>query len=163
MGNLVLPERVTIQMVNHDGQPARLYGLPFSVHTCQCRKNNYVLGAFFSDAEGRVVITRELCELSVRDELDTGLMDYGHISECSPDVEIKSWSPDDIDRVIDVRRKTWTMLLSGEQQIYRSLEELLQRLQAAPRLHSVVSLRDRWDGKRLVIDHQCVVRADTPA
>jgi hypothetical protein len=159
-GRLILPECVTIHLLSRDAsgtlRPSRVHCLPFNVHTFGCRKNNYRLGPFFSDAEGRVVITRELAELSVRDTLDTGLMDYGDICECAPDVEIRNWTSDDIDRCISARQNGWTMLLSGERQIYSSLDELLRRLRAAPRLNQVAAIRDRWDGTRPVVEHQCV-------
>lgn len=170
MDGLVFPEVVTLRLVTPGAagaeEPLPLAGVVFGVQTFHCRKNNYRLGPFFSDAGGVVVMTREALELSARAELDTGAMDYGDVRECAPDVEIRHWTASEVRRALHARQETWTRLLSGEAELHGSLGALLRRYREAPNhrlADRAAPVRDRWDGSRARVEYTYAVRLAAPA
>ena len=166
MPGLVLPEQITIHLLLEDRTPFRVSEVMLLVDTAQCRKNNYHLGPFFSDADGIVRITRSMLEREVRDELETGVMDYGRIDECAPDITIRPWTISEIQRAQRARREIWTSLLPGEALEYRSIDDLLERYARAAnhRLRdSDGAIHDRWDGTRSQVAYEYVVHPQAPA
>jgi hypothetical protein len=162
---LVLPEEVTIRLLSEDRTPFRVPEVIVEIYTSGCRKNNYHLGPFFSDADGVVTITREMLERAASDELATGLMDYGGIGECAPDVAIRPWTKSEVTRAVEAR-EYWTSLLPGEAAEYRSIDELIQRYTQAAN-HRLrfggVAPQDRWDGSRARVEYEYVVVSEAPA
>ncbi len=112
------------------------------------RKNDFTLQPFASDQEGLVTILRKEIEAAVAATYDSGLMDYAHVSDCFPTVEIVLLSDDDIDRAV-AARKIWIHLLAGERDRWNSIEQLLNVYRNASnnRLLSERSLpiRDNWE------------------
>jgi hypothetical protein len=136
------------------------------IQTAACRKNDYHLGPFFSEADGIVRITRAMLERDVSDTLSTGLMDYGGIEECAPDVAIRAWTPAETARAGEGRREVWTDLLAGEALEYRSIEELIGRFARSVNHYLRVpedGIRDRWDGSRRRVEYDYVVYPKAPA
>ncbi|MBI1749681.1 MAG: hypothetical protein HY234_00965 [Acidobacteria bacterium] len=124
MKNLLLPNRVTIRLVDRNNCPVELPDILFSVSTFARRKNDFCLQPFASDLRGIVTITKKDLEAEAAAHHDAGLMDYGHIGECLPSVEIRMLSECDIDRAIEAR-KVWKNLLAGERDRWSSVEQLL--------------------------------------
>jgi hypothetical protein len=123
-GDLVLPERVTVQLVDRNGTPVRMSDVLFRITAFARQKNDYRLQPFATDSEGLATITREQLEAEVAANHESGLMDYAHISRCSPVVEIGLLTDEEIRGAIDAR-KIWTSLLAVERDRWESLEQLL--------------------------------------
>jgi hypothetical protein len=162
---LIFPEVTRIRLVTKsDGgvDAVRLAGMAFRVQTTRCSKNDYGLGPFFSDGDGVVAITRRALELSAKSQLETGLMDYGSVADCSPDVELRHWTRDEIVRATYARCEIWTRELPGEGELYGSLEALLLRYRDAPngRIGAASTIHDRWDGSRPRVEYEYVVTVD---
>ena len=124
MDNLILPTRVTIQLVNKNKLPLRIPYVLFRVTAFAAIKDNFVLQPFASDSEGLVTITKKELEARVADCHDSGLMNYAHINGCSASVEIRLLTDDDIRRAVEARR-VWNNLLARERDRWASLEQLL--------------------------------------
>jgi len=151
MANLILPEIATIKLKTGMGQDYRVSNIIFSVDTHARHKNDYHLGPFFSDENGVVTITRELLDIYVEAEVESGLMDYTHISDCYSLVEIRLWSENDMERGIR-GRQLWG-LLKREKTLWESPEELIEQFRKANNRNLVVTegfsrIRDEWDGSR---------------
>jgi hypothetical protein len=160
MSNLILPELATIKLktLTSQGkyQPAleqdyRVPNIVFSIDTHARHKNDYHLGPFFSDENGVVTITRELLDIQIEATLDSGLMDYTHISDCYSLIEIRLWSENDLERAIEGRR-TWG-LGKREKDLWKSPEELIDAFRAANNRNLVFvdgfsRIRDEWDGSK---------------
>ncbi|HEX8179472.1 MAG TPA: hypothetical protein VF525_08010 [Pyrinomonadaceae bacterium] len=160
MSNLILPELATIKLKTLISQGKykpgleqdyRLPNIVFSVDTHARRKNDYHLGPFFSDENGLVTITRELLDIYVEATLESGLMDYTHISDCYSLIEIRLWSDNDLERAIRGRR-TWG-LLKREKNLWKSPEELIERFRNANNRNLLIAegfshIRDEWDGSK---------------
>ncbi|MBW3623910.1 MAG: hypothetical protein KY468_10935 [Armatimonadetes bacterium] len=164
MAHLIFPEKAIIRIFAAGAKgehPFRVPNVVFCVRTFARLKNDYKLAPFFSDSEGVVTITRELCEIYAAAELDTGLMDYRPISDCFPLVEIYYWSEEELERAIE-GRKTWG-LLSAERQLWSSVDELINkyrttanRLLRSP-IPGVNRIRDEWDGSKDFIEYKYYV------
>jgi hypothetical protein len=113
MNNLVLPNRVAIQLVDTDKRPLKMANVLFRVRLFARYKSDFTLQPFASDGNGLVTNSRNELEAEVAAAYDSGLMDYAHVSTCSPSVEIRLLSGEDIHRAIEAR-KIWTNLLAGE-------------------------------------------------
>jgi len=122
--NLILPDRVEIQLLDAEKLPLKMAGVLFRVHLFARKKSDFTLQPFSSDAEGLVTIAKKDIEACVAAEYDSGLMDYSHVGDCAPSVEIGPLSQDDIARAIEAR-ETWTSLLAGERDRWTSIEQLL--------------------------------------
>jgi hypothetical protein len=151
MANLILPEIAIVKLKTGMGQDYRAPNIVFSVDTHARHKNDYHLGPFFSDENGVVTITRELLEIYVEAELESGLMDYTHISDCYSLVEVRLWSENDLGKAIR-GRQTWG-LLKREKALWKSPEELIERFHNANNRNLVIAegfsrIRDEWDGSK---------------
>ena len=122
--NLILPDRVAIQLVGADNVPIKIGYVLFRIRLSARRKNDFVLQPFESDDEGRVGILKKELEANVRDAYDSDLMGHASVSECVPSVEIRILSQEEIDRAIEARM-IWTTLLAGERDRWTSIEQLL--------------------------------------
>ncbi len=122
--NLVLPDRITIQLVDSNGSPIRISDVLFRITAFARRKNDYCLQPFATDQEGAATITKRQLESEVAADQDTGVMDYAHISTCHPRVEIHLLTDEEIRRAIE-GRNIWKKLLMGERDRWESLEQLL--------------------------------------
>lgn len=91
---------------------------------------------------------------------DSGLMDYGHVSECAPTVEIRLLSEDDIHRAIEAR-KIWKLLLAGERDRWKSIEQLLNVYKSANNVRLLLdqspAIRDEWDKDGAEYAYSCIV------
>ena len=125
MAGVIFPERAIVQLTRPSGEPISVSGALFFVRLRAAQKNDYQLGPFSSDLHGRVTIDRERCARFVEAEHDSGLMDYAGIGQCSPEVEIRLASLDEIERAVNARRTVWRSLLRGEADIFGSIESLI--------------------------------------
>jgi hypothetical protein len=148
MNNLVLPNCVAIQLVNTDKRPLKIADVLFRVRFFARQKSDFTLQPFASDANGVCRISRNEVEAEVAAHYDSGVMDYAHVSGCSPLVEICLLSGEDIHHAIEAR-KIWTNLLAGERDRWGSVEQLLDVYRKANngRLFGdqSPSIRDDWD------------------
>lgn len=106
--------------------PIKIPNIIVSIHLFAMRKNDYYLGPFFSDNNGEIKIDKNILEISAEAELQTGLMDYKEVDECSSLVEIKIASEGEIADLI--KGRTLWGLIGQEQQLYNTKEELLDRI-----------------------------------
>jgi hypothetical protein len=151
MTNLILPEIATVKLKTGMGEDYRVPNIVFSVDTHAWHKNDYRLGPFFSDDNGVVAITRELLDIYVQAELDSGLMDYTRISDCYSMMEIRLWAENDLEEAIK-GRQLWG-LLKREKTLWESPEELIERFRNANNRNLAIAegfsrIRDEWDGSK---------------
>ena len=129
MDELRLPSKVTIQVCDIDGQPLREPDILFCIETKARRKNPYLLGPYATDESGIVVITRDLLDAEIDATLSSGLMDYSRIESGYPDILIRPYSQQEIDRAISARENVWRSLLEGEDRRWNTLDELINLYQ----------------------------------
>lgn len=148
MNNLVLPNRVVIQLVDKNALPLKMARVLFRVRLFARHKNDFTLQPFASNGEGLISIARQEMEADVVANYDSGVMDYAHVSDCVPSIEIQLLSEDDIRRAIEAR-KIWKHLLAGERDRWTSIEQLLDVYRTANngKLLSDQSdpMRTHWD------------------
>ncbi len=163
MASLILPDQVTIQLIDSDNCPVRIPNVLFRITAFARRKNDFQLQPFATDSEGLVSITKKELEAEATAHYDSGVMDYGHISACSPIVEIRMLTNEDIKRAVEAR-KIWANLLAGERDRWKSLEELLTLYSNAnndrlrPSLpHESSSLCVSWNMPGITYSHRFVV------
>jgi len=123
--NLILPDRVTIQLINAQQHALKVEGVLFRVHFFARVKNDFNLQPFATNAEGLVIILRTEIEANIADHYATSLMDHHAVDDCFPTVEISMLTQEDISRAIEAR-KIWSSLLPGERERWASLDELLK-------------------------------------
>jgi hypothetical protein len=153
MTNLILPQKVIIQLVNMQGQPFEIPNVIFFVHLFARHKNDFHLGPFVSDQSGKVVINQQELIWYVQATYESGLMDYSAVETCHPFIEITFEHPDRIKRVLETREKIWKMLLKGEQEIWGRMENLLNAYRNASNeqlelLKDSSKISDVWDGTK---------------
>lgn len=154
MANLILPDEVTIQLFDTDGQPMQIENVLFSVHLFARHKNDFNLGPYVSDPTGKVVISNADLRNDIVATHDSGCMDYCAVEGAFPFVEIRLSHPDDIDRIINARTTTaWTSLLKGEKERWGTMDNLIQTYRNASNPELMVwkgfsKIRDEWDGKK---------------
>ncbi len=160
MNNLVLPNRVVIQLVDKNLLPLKMAGVLFRVQLFARHKNDFTLQPFASDGEGIVAIVKQAMEAEVAANYDSGVMDYAHVSDCRPSVEIRLLSEDDIDRAVEAR-KIWNQLLTGERDRWNSMDQLLNVYRSANNRKLLAdqshSIRDHWDKAGAEYSYSCVV------
>ena len=146
---LILPEQVMIQLVDENILPVRMSNVLFVITAFPDRKNDYHLGPFGTDSKGLATITQRQLEAEAAANVDTGVMDYSHISACSSWVEIRMLTDEEIERAVQARKNVWRTLLAGERDRWQSMEQLLTFYRNAnnSRLHATnAALRVRWKG-----------------
>lgn len=125
METLILPERATIQLIDEDNSQVKVPNVLFAITAFARRKSDFHLSPFATSDTGLATITKKELEAEVAANYDYGLMDYADIAECSPSVEIRLLTDEDIARAVEARKNVWTALLDGERDRWSSLEELL--------------------------------------
>jgi hypothetical protein len=160
MNSLVLPNRVAIQLVDRDLLPLRLAGVLFQLRLFARRKNDFTLQPFASDGDGLVTISRKEIEAEIEANYDSGLMDYAHVSDCVPAVEVRLLSEEDIHHAVEAR-KIWKHLLAGERDRWNSMEQLLNIYRNANNVNLLSdqspTIRDDWDKAGAEYSYDCVV------
>jgi hypothetical protein len=160
--NLILPNRVAIQLVDPDNLPIKMGRVLFRIRLSARRKNDFILQPFASDDDGLVKILRKELEANVEDVYDSDLMGHVSVSECVPSVEIRILSQDDIDRAIEAR-KIWTTLLVGERDRWTRIEQLLDVYKNANNrllfTDQLPSIRDDWNKVGAEYSYKFVVGA----
>ena len=157
MSRLHLPKQISIQVLTWTSEfkdvPFTGPPLALEIRTFARSRNDYHLGPFFSDPDGRVMITRALLDAGARAQLDWGLMDYAPIDDCFALVEIVHWSADDVQRAIEARSDG--LFSDHERTLWGSLKEYLDLLRSCAnrRLSPVLPgaaqrIRSEWDGSQ---------------
>ena len=151
MANLVLPDEVTIQLLDTNGQPMQMENVLFSIHLFARQKNDFNLGPFVSDSTGKVLISNTDLRNDIAATYDSGCMDYCAVEGAFPLVEIRLSHPDDIDRIINARTTAWKSLLKGEKERWGTMENLISTYRNSSNHKLKVwkgfsKIRDEWDG-----------------
>ncbi len=153
MANLVLPDEITIQLIDSNDQAVALENVLFTIKIFARHKNDFSLGSYVSDSTGRVIITNEDLRHEVSATYDSGCMDYAHVEDAFPMIEIQLDHPDDIERCIQSRTTSWKSLLKGETERFGSIEELIDIYRNSTN-HTLniwkgfSKIRDEWDGSK---------------
>jgi hypothetical protein len=161
MNNLVLPNRVAVQLVDKDFLPVRLPGVLFQVTLFARQRNDFNLRPFASDADGLVTIPRSDIDAEVASNYDSDLMGHTHVNDCTSAVEIRLLSAEDIARAVRARTTTWTSLLAGERDRWNSIEQLLTVYRNANNARLLPDqsppIRDDWERAGAEYAYNCVV------
>ena len=161
MNKLVLPYRVVVQLVDKDLLPVRLPGVLFQVTLFARQRNNFSLGPFASDPDGLVAIPRSDIDAEVASNYDSDLMGHSHVNDCTPVVEIRLLSTEDIARAVWARTTIWTSLSAGERDRWNSIEQLLTVYRNANNAKlcpdQSAPIRDDWERAGAEYAYDCVV------
>lgn len=149
MGNIILPQKVVIQLVDGFGEPINISDVIVTVHLFARHKNDIYLAPFISDNFGMIMITRK--DLDSEIEKISGSMDYYPVKTCFPFIEIFVNQPEDIARLLNEREKYWPVLLDEEKHRWNSIDDLLNGYRQARNkelniLKGISRIRDEWDG-----------------
>jgi len=124
---LKFPNHIVLKLIEGlTHKPITIPNVIISIHIFAIKKNDYNLGPFFSDKNGEIKIDKHVLDILAEAEIQTGLMDYNNIHECSPLVEINILSEDEINNLI-TGRKLWG-ISEQEKEIYTTKEELLKKI-----------------------------------
>jgi hypothetical protein len=153
MANLILPEKIIIQLTDSQNRPLVFPDVVFFVHFFAKHKNDFHLGPFVSDQSGKVAISHQELVWNIQATYDSGLMDYSAVETCHPSIEIILEYPDIIKRTLTTREKVWSVLLKGEKERWGALENLLNVYRCAKNDQIELSkdfmkIRDTWDGTK---------------
>jgi hypothetical protein len=153
MGNLILPQKAVIQLVDDFGEPLQIPDVIFTLHLFATHKNDFYLSPFVSDNSGKAIITREELNNEIRATYSSGLMDYASVETCHPLIEIFINQPEDIERALNAREKLWVVLLDGEKERWGSVENLINVYRQAKNNELKLSkelsrLTDDWNGEK---------------
>ena len=151
---IIFPERAVVQLCrvgrSGDWEPYRVAGAIASVRVFARHKNDYDLGPFVSDAEGRITMSGDALRAYAAATVDSGIMDHARVDEAFPFVEIRLWTGRQVSAAIEARQ-TWG-LLPAEGELWSSAEAMLGALRSAPnaRFQTVPNagygiVRDLWD------------------
>jgi hypothetical protein len=124
---LKFPNKVKIKII--DGfthNPIKIQNIIITIHFFAMKKNDYYLGPFFSDINGEIEIDNDMLAILAEAELQTGIMDYKNVNECSPLVEISILSSEEIQNL--VKGRTLWGISGREKELYNTKEELLSRI-----------------------------------
>jgi hypothetical protein len=147
MASLILPETVTLRLVDPAHNPLHVANVLFVVHAFANYKSDFDLAPFASNVAGIVRISRQELLAEAQAHYDSGLMDYRPLEQCKQELEIRALEPDEIEEALDARTKIWTTLLRGESARWANIEELRHVYRSAVNMSfSVQPLRTRWDG-----------------
>lgn len=127
---LQIPSLMRVSIVNPDGEPICVDGLALGVVCHATSRNDYRLGPFFTDENGNVELTRDMCEIAISAELASDLMGHSSIATCHPKVTVSIWTGDQVAMAVEGRR-TWG-LLGREKEVWRSADHLIEKLIASP-------------------------------
>ncbi|MCB0762667.1 MAG: hypothetical protein KDC12_14155, partial [Flavobacteriales bacterium] len=108
---LTVPDKVTIQLTDSDGQPARLDKVLVGIKTFATHKNDIYLSPFLSDKDGRIEITKKDIQDTTDNFISYGIMDYSSLESANPNVEIYLWAAEELDRYIAY----WSKLLKSKE------------------------------------------------
>jgi hypothetical protein len=154
MASLILPEKVTLRLIDSECKPLHIANLLFVVHAFANYKNDFELAPFVSDADGIVTISRRELLAEADAHYDSGLMDYRRLEDCRQEVEIRALKPPEIERALNSRTTAWTTLLRGESDRWSNIEELRSVYRVAVnRSFSVQPVTTRWDGSETEVEY----------
>jgi hypothetical protein len=157
MANLILPEKVTLQLTDMQERSLEIPDVVFYVHFFARHKNDFHLGPYVSDKSGKIVISQQELIWNIQATYDSGLMDYSAVETCYPSIEIILEHPDLIKRTLATREKVWNALLKGEKERWETLENLLNTYRRAKNDQLDISkgakIRDEWDGAKMEYDY----------
>jgi hypothetical protein len=154
MASLILPQKVTLRLVNSERKQLRVPNILFLIHTFANYRNDFELGPFVSDADGVVTITRRELLADADAHYDSGLMDYRAVEDRKDAVEIRAMESQQVEKALDARTRTWTGLLRGEFRRWADIEELrnVYRTAANKRI-SAQALRVQWNGSQSEVEY----------
>ena len=151
MGNLILPKKVTIQLLDGYGKPFKISDVIVTIHLFARYKNDIYLSPFVSDNSGKVIFTQR--DVDIELEKISGSMDYVRVETCFPFVEIFANQPEEIDIALERREKYWPKLRDEEKARWDSIEDLLNAYRRARNKElkiekGISRIRDEWNGEK---------------
>ena len=123
-----IPESINIQVTNNHCIAEPIAEIAIFIHVFAKTKNDYYLGPYFSNNDGLITIKKEEVEYEILATQDSGVMDYSSIEDAFSEVEICTYTQEQIDRMITTRKKVWTRLMKGEDKRWKTMNELLAKL-----------------------------------
>lgn len=124
---LKFPKKIKIKLIeNFTHKPIEIPNIILSIRVFAIEKNDYFLGPFFSNENGEFEIDKNMLEIFSESELKTGIMDYQKIDDCSPQIEIRIMSIEEITNLLK-GRELWG-LVGRENIFFKTKEELLKRI-----------------------------------
>jgi hypothetical protein len=161
MDNLILPETVIVNIVDPSSNQIDLKNIIIKIILFARYKNNYHLIPFITDSEGISSILKADLIYEIQSSYDSGLMDYAPIDSCSPNVEIRIASTDEIDRAINARTNIYTRLLSGEQNRWDSINDLIKIYKESNnkllQFHNDKHIiHDQWNGMKTIYTYSLI-------
>ena len=143
---LILPDQITIQLIDSDGVAVTVPGLLVGVTAFATYRNNYQFGPYASSDSGLICISRQDILNDVEAIHESGLMDYAGHETCQPQVEIRTLTSQEITDGIRLRREVWTELLKGEKERWGTIDRLIAIFEkAANRNFNAASFSAIWD------------------
>ncbi len=160
MRNLILPQKVVIQLVDGFGKPFMISDVIITVHLFAKYKNDIYLKPFVSDNSGIITITRK--DLDCEIEKFRGSMDYYLVEPCFPFIEIYATQPEEIEKALTEREKYWNVLLDEEKERWNSIDDLLNAYRQAKNKEvkirkGISRIRDEWDGEQNEYKYELVI------
>jgi hypothetical protein len=124
---LKFPDKVKIRIIEgFSHKQIKIPNIVISIHAFAMKKNDYFLGPFFSNENGEFEIDKNTLEIFADAEMQTGIMDYRKINECSSLIEIRIISLEEIENLLK-GREVWG-IVGREKEFYNTKEELLNRI-----------------------------------
>jgi hypothetical protein len=158
MESLVLPESVTIRLVDKDFLPVNISGFLIKVTAFARYRNNYHLGPFVSDEGGVIKFTRKDLLNDISAVHDSGLMDYAGYESCEQKVRIHAYTDQEIKKEIRSRSDIWVDLLQGEAERWGTIENLIAIYQAATNgKYNAVEVESGWDDAQKEYEFEIVL------
>ena len=142
---LNFPDKVKIKIIESlTHKPIKIPNIIINIHAFAMEKNDYFLGPFFSNENGEFEIDKNSLEISAEAELQTGIMDYRGINECSSLIEFRIISMEEVENILK-GRGMWGVI-GREKDVYGTKEELLAMIMKNNNnLVLPQSLRVVWD------------------
>ncbi len=159
MEQIVLPEKIVLNLIDSGGKPFRLPNVLFAIEVFANQKNDFQLGPYVTDQDGRATIRKADLLADAAAHYDTGLMDYHSIEESKPGVSIFVMTQEAIGKALEARTTVWTRLLCGEAARWGSLENLRNAYRSATNHRiSAMPVTVQWDGRSDTYEYSFEVR-----
>src|SRR5690606_1309964 len=106
---LRIPSVTRISIVDRRGAPLRVDGVVLGLTCRATERNDFVLGPFFSDCDGRFELDRDRIEIAVAAQIASDCMGHAPIATCEPRVRARLWTGEETARAAEAR-KLWGLV-----------------------------------------------------
>jgi hypothetical protein len=143
MNNLVIPKLIIIQLKDKFGEPINCEKVLLYIKTNPRTLADFHLGPFYSNSRGLIQITKTDFLNEVEANYATGFLDFEDIESNHPEVEFRLYTQEEIEVYIKTRKTTYPLLLDGEDNRWKSIEELVTLLKKANNSLFDINLNNR--------------------